>query len=241
MAWRCSGSSNAALIDNMWRHGLITDPAVKAAFERVDRAHYAPVSPYDDSPQPIGHAATISAPHMHASALQHVLPFLLPSARRPAPRVLDVGSGSGYLTHVLAELVGERGLVVGLEHIRELRDLGEENMRKSEGGRTLLEGGRVKFRVGDGRLGLVEEARRGEEDGGTRWDVIHVGASAKEVHTQLLDQLKSPGCIFIPVDDDEVGYSQHIWRIEKDAAGKVTKHCLFGVRYVPLTDAPRGS
>lgn len=193
MAWRCSGASNAALVDNMWRHGLITDPAVKTAFQSVDRGHYAPVDPYDDSPQVIGHHATISAPHMHASAVQEVLPFLLPSARRPAPRVLDVGSGSGYLTHVLAELVGERGLAVGLEHIRALRDLGEGNMRKSAAGRRLLEAGRARFRVGDGRLGLVEGARPGEEDGGTGWDVIHVGASAKEVHKQLLDQLKSPG------------------------------------------------
>ena len=40
-------------------------------------------------------------------------------------RVLDVGSGSGYLTHVLAELVGDGGVVVGLEHIAALRDLGE--------------------------------------------------------------------------------------------------------------------
>lgn len=45
--------------------------------------------------------------------------------------------------------------------------------------------------------------------------------------------------MFIPVDDDEDGYSQHIWRVEKDSSGKVTKRRLFGVRYVPLTDAPR--
>src|SRR5699024_4329267 len=111
----------------------------KEAFLHVDRAHYAPTLPYDDSPQAIGHAATISAPHMHASAVEHVLPYLLPSAASPAPRALDVGSGSGYLTHVLAELVGERGMVVGLEHIKPLRDLGEVNMGKSADGRALLE------------------------------------------------------------------------------------------------------
>ncbi|KAM4055792.1 protein-L-isoaspartate(D-aspartate) o-methyltransferase (PCMT) domain-containing protein [Hirsutella rhossiliensis] len=239
MAWRCSGASNAALVDNMWRHGLITDPSVKEAFLRVDRAHYAPACPYEDSPQPIGHAATISAPHMHASAVEHLLPRLLPaSPASPAPRVLDVGSGSGYLTHLLAELVGERGLVVGLEHIPELRDLGAANMRKSPEGARLLDSGRVRFRLGDGRLGLCEDARQGEEAYGTGWDVIHVGASASEVHPQLLDQLKSPGCIFIPVDDDRDGYSQHIWRIAKDDSGNVSKERLFGVRYVPLTDAP---
>ncbi|KAJ6443493.1 metal homeostatis protein bsd2 [Purpureocillium lavendulum] len=239
MAWRCSGGTNAALVDNLWRHGLIADPTVKEAFLRVDRAHYSPTLPYDDSPQAIGHAATISAPHMHASAVEHVLPYLLPSAENPAPRALDVGSGSGYLTHVMAELVGDRGMVVGLEHIKPLRDLGESNMGKSPEGRAMLQSGRARFRVGDGRLGLREDARQGEEAGGTGWDVIHVGASAREVHPQLLSQLKSPGCMFIPVDDDEGGYSQHVWRITKDKDGNVIKDRLFGVRYVPLTDAPR--
>ncbi|KAH7317148.1 protein-L-isoaspartate O-methyltransferase [Stachybotrys elegans] len=239
MAWRCSGTSNSELIEKMWHNGLITDPRVKQAFLKVDRANYAPAMPYEDSPQAIGHAATISAPHMHASAVEHVLPYLIPSEENPAPRVLDVGSGSGYLTHVMAELAGPRGLVVGLEHIQELRDLGEANMRKSSEGRDLLDSGRVKFLLGDGRLGLEEPPREGEEQGGTGWHVIHVGASAKEVHQQLLDQLRAPGCIFIPVDDDSAGFAQTVWRITKDEAGEVTRKRLFGVRYVPLTDAPK--
>jgi protein-L-isoaspartate(D-aspartate) O-methyltransferase len=160
---------------------------------QVDRAHYAPAMPYEDSPQPIGYSATISAPHMHASAIEHVLSYLLPSSTSPAPRVLDIGSGSGYLTHVMAELVGEKGLVVGLEHIRQLKELGEKNMSKSEEGRRLLESGKVRFRFGDGRKGWVEEPREGEKNEGTGWDVIHVGASAVEIHPELLEQLKAPG------------------------------------------------
>ncbi|KLO80395.1 protein-L-isoaspartate(D-aspartate) O-methyltransferase [Fusarium fujikuroi] len=239
MAWTCSGDTNSALIENMWKNGLITDPRVKEAFLKVDRAHYAPAMPYEDSPQPIGYSATISAPHMHASAIEHVLSYLLPSSTSPAPRVLDVGSGSGYLTHVMAELVGEKGLVVGLEHIRELKELGETNMSKSVEGRRLLESGKVRFRFGDGRKGWVEEPREGEKDEGTGWDVIHVGASAVEIHPELLEQLKAPGCMFIPVDDDKMGYNQHVWRIEKDGNGEITKKKLFGVRYVPLTEAPK--
>lgn len=126
-------------------------------------------------------------------AVENVLPYLMPSEISPAPRVLDVGSGSGYLTHLLAELVGERGLVVGLEHISALRRNGEENMRKSTRGMELLDSRKVKFRVGDGRLGLKESARQGEEEYGTDWDVIHVGACAKEMHQTFLDQLKAPG------------------------------------------------
>lgn len=208
MAWRCTGTSNAELIENMARSKLITDDAVKQAFlkvryslssarycpglrklaqanpQQVDRANYAPSMAYEDSPQPIGHGATISAPHMHASAIENVLSYLTPSSS--PRRVLDVGSGSGYLTHVIAEFIGDDGLVVGLEHIGGLRDLGEANMKKSPRGNELLDKGVVKFRVGDGRKGWVEEGR-------SDWDVIHVGAAAKKVHEELLEQLKAPG------------------------------------------------
>ena len=120
---------------------------------------------------------------MHASACESLLPFLNPGAK-----VLDIGSGSGYLTAVLAELVcsKEGGKVVGLEHINALRDLGESNMLKSEAGKRLVENGRVSFMVGDGRLGWKDE-------GGEEWDAIHVGAAAVTLHPELIDQLKRPG------------------------------------------------
>ncbi|TVY45467.1 putative protein-L-isoaspartate O-methyltransferase [Lachnellula subtilissima] len=220
MAWRCSGKTNVELIDNLFKNGLITSPRVRDAMMKVvDRAHYCP-SPsyaYEDSPQSIGHAATISAPHMHASACESLLPFL-----KPGSRVLDIGSGSGYLTAVLAELVRDGGMgarVVGLEHIKALKQLGEGNMGKSERGIEMMSTGLVEFVVGDGRKGLKDEEG---------WDAIHVGAAA----------LRSPGRIFIPVEDPNGYGDQHIWTVDKDAKGAVTKKKLYGVRYVPLTDAP---
>lgn len=221
---------------------------INSPTHQVDRAHYAPSSPYRDRPQSIGHEATISAPHMHATATENLLPYLLPTAQNPAPRVLDIGSGSGYLTHVMAELVGERGGVVGVEHVPALRDLALANMGRSEEGRALLASGRVRFRVGDGRKGWVEddgelrEVERGVVgDRGKGWDAIHVGASAVEVHPELMEQLRAPGRMFIPVDDGVDGEGQHVWAIDKDAEGVVTRRKLFAVRYVPLTDPPRGS
>jgi protein-L-isoaspartate(D-aspartate) O-methyltransferase len=260
MAWRCSGNTNKELIDNLFKGGLITSSRVRDAMMKVssqslhpkasikiltkelkvDRAHYCPdsYSAYEDSPQPIGHAATISAPHMHASAAESLLPYLKPGAR-----VLDIGSGSGYLTAVLAELVcpqntagegeGKSARVVGLEHIKALRDLGEKNMKKSDRGKQLLEEGKVSFVVGDGRKGWTEG-----EDGEKGWDAIHVGAAAVELHKELVEQLRSPGRIFIPVEDPN-GFGQHIWVVDKNEKGEVTKKRTMGVRYVPLTDPPK--
>lgn len=236
MAWRSSGGSLAELVDNLCTHRMITDDRVKRAFLAVDRAHYAPRSPYKDAPQSIGHGVTISAPHMHAMAVQHLMPFVVPdaSAGRPGPRILDVGSGSGYLTHLLAELAGPQGAVVGVEHIGALCDQARHNMEKSEGGRQYVASGQVQFVVGDGRKGAPASLA------GDGFDAIHVGASAVELHPALLDQLRSPGRIFIPMDDEgDHSGNQSVWTIDKAADGTVTRTRLFGVRYVPLTDAPR--
>jgi protein-L-isoaspartate(D-aspartate) O-methyltransferase len=200
----------------------------------VDRAHYAARSPYQDSPQSIGHGATISAPHMHAHAAEALLPSIAARITVGQPvRVLDVGSGSGYLTHVLAETIralgGEEAVksakVVGVDHIQSLIDLSLANMKKSEEGRTLLDEQIVQFVKGDGRKGFVEAAP---------YDAIHVGAAAAEWHAPLIEQLREGGKLFIPVGTT----SQDVWLAEKDQEGNVTKKKLFGVRYVPLTDAP---
>ena len=134
---------------------------------------------------------------MHAHAAESLLPYLTPGAR-----ILDIGSGSGYLTHVLAELVfssptsatpapSSRAKVVGLEHISALRNMGERNMRKSEDGKRFLEDGKVQFVKGDGRKGFVDPSASGS--GAQMWDAIHVGAAAVRVHEDLITQLKSPG------------------------------------------------
>ena len=158
---------------------------------------------------------------MHASACEDLLNFL-----KPGSKVLDVGSGSGYLTHVLAELVKPNGRVIGVDHIQGLVDLATGNMAKSKEGKSLLDSGAAKFVKADGRLGYPLEAP---------YDAIHVGAAAAEHHKTLVDQLKKPGRLFVPVEERGL---QHIYVIDKKADGTVERKKLFGVRYVPLTDAP---
>lgn len=95
----------------------------------------------------------------------------------------------------------------------------------------MLDNNTVRFVKADGRLGFDDDDGRG---GG--WDAIHVGAAAKEAHAVLVEQLRAPGRLFIPVGEE----MQFIWVIDKKADGSVVREKSFGVRYVPLTDAPRG-
>ncbi|KAG0288670.1 hypothetical protein BGZ96_007563 [Linnemannia gamsii] len=218
MAWRCSGVSNEDLISRLVQAKLITIPSVKAAMLAVDRGHFSRFKPYEDSPQTIGYNSTISAPHMHAAALESLALFLVPGAK-----ALDVGSGSGYLTVCMAEMVGAEGRAVGVEHIPELVELAKKNTQKDHP--QFLQDGRVAFHAADGRVGFPQHAP---------YDCIHVGAAANELHDKLVEQLKAPGRMFIPVGDQD---GQAIYVVDKDKNGKVTKKKTMNVWYVPLTDA----
>lgn len=140
---------------------------------------------------------------------------------------MDIGSGSGYLTAVFANLVGPSGTVVGIDHIQPLVDMAGYNMAKSDQGLRMLESGQVKFILGDGRKGWA---------GGAPYDAIHVGAAAAEHHGELTEQLKAPGRLFVPVSEGE---RQYIFVVNKREDGSVQREKLFGVQYVPLTDAPK--
>ena len=104
---------------------MIQSEKVAKVMLDADRNNYAPRNQYANRPQYIGYNVTISAPHMHAFALEHLSNFSTKGAH-----ILDVGSGSGFLTVVSSKTTNDAGIVVGIEHIPQLYDFGISNVKK---------------------------------------------------------------------------------------------------------------
>lgn len=191
--------------------GTTLQPKVRDALLKVPREAFVPAErrseAYRNRPLPIGHGQTISQPLVVALMTQHL-------ALSPQARVLDVGTGSGYQTALLAELAAE---VVTVEIVAALA---ERAQRALEG----LGYRNITCRTGDG-------SRAGADLG--PYDAILVAAASRSVPESLVDQLQPGGRMVIPIGTTPV--AQELVRIIKDDQGKVEKKSLFPVAFVPMT------
>jgi len=202
-------SSNKELVDYLKQIGAIRSDKVEKAFLKVDRKHFVPDKykelAYIDRPLPIGYGQTISAPSVIALTLEAL-------DINKNDKILEVGTGSGYSTALLAELAKK---VISIEKIPELAEQARSRLKK-------LGYRNVQIIVSDGKLGYFPEAP---------YDKIVVWAAAEKIPQPLIEQLKEGGRIVIPVND-RYG-SQDLMLCEK-AAGKLVCRPIEKVIFVPL-------
>jgi protein-L-isoaspartate(D-aspartate) O-methyltransferase len=163
---------------------------------------------YEDRPLPIGFEKTISQPFMCA-----LMTDLLAPERHET--VLEVGTGLGYQTAILAELAGH---VWSVEIVEEFADSAQ--LRLGQLGYT-----NVDIRIGDGSRGWPEHAP---------YDKIMVAAAAEEVPEALLEQLKPTGRLVMPLGPAN---AQLLTAIDKDAGGVVRGRAVIPVRFTRLETA----
>lgn len=201
---------NSLVRDLIYQGYLKTDRIIEA-FSKIKRIDFLPDDLQSASqaniPLPIGQGQTISQPLTVAFMLEKLDPQV-------GDKVLDVGSGSGWTTALLAHIVGKKGKVIGIERIKSLRDFGTNNISKYH----LIEGGRAKIICADGAKGYVNEAP---------YKRILVSAAASEVPKDLKKQLAVGGRLVIPVKNS-------IWVLEKISAKEFQEIEYPGFVFVPL-------
>ena len=149
----------------------------------IDRGDFVLANPYQNQPQSINYNVTISTPHMHAIALEYLSPYFTENAR-----ILDIGSGSSYLTCALSALTNYKGSVIGVEHVIKLINFGIKNVKKNHG--NLINDKKIIIVNGDGRLGCKQYRP---------YKTIHVRVAVEEVPNELFEQLDKNGRMFIPM------------------------------------------
>lgn len=201
--------SNKKLIEHLKNTGVLKSVRIEEALRTVDRRHFVPKQyeheSYGDYPLPIGGGQTISQPYTVVFMLE-----LLDVQK--GDKVLDVGSGSGWSTALLAYLVGKEGSVIGVERVPELVVYGKQNL--------------AKFNFTNAHI-----TQAGEELGEPAeapFDRILASAAASEIPEALVKQLKIGGRLVIPVHNAIV-------QVDRTAEGQAEKR-YEGFEFVPLIE-----
>lgn len=181
---------------------------IKKAFESIDRADFVlseyKTEAYGDYPLPIGFGSTISQP----STVLMMLNWLDPKV---GDNILDIGSGSGWTTALLAQIVGVGGEVQGVEIVPQLVEFGNQNIKKYKfKNAKIIQAGK--------KLGLSEQAP---------FDRILVSAAGEQVPQVLVDQLKVGGRMVLPVKNS-------VFVIDKISENETSAKEIPGFAFVPL-------
>ena len=202
-----------ALIDNLIKEGWLKTPEIISAFRKIKRADFMPENMKDlaevDEAMPIGQGQTISQPKVVAFMLELLEP-------KAGEKILDVGSGSGWTSALLSEIVGDKGRVVSLELIPELKEFGEKNAAKY----GFVEKGTAQFICCDGSKGYEEESP---------FDKILASAAARRVPEAWKKQLKVGGRIVAPINSS-------IWLFVKKSEDEMEEKEYPGFIFVPLIE-----
>ena len=196
------------MVNAQLRSRGISDQRVLEAMARVPRHEFAPPryrdQAYEDHPLPIGEGQTISQPYMVAIMLEAL-------CLQAGDRALEVGTGSGYVTALLAELTVE---VVSVERHQALAD-GAQQLLDRLGYRN------VRVIRGDGSRGFAQ---------GAPYDAVMVSAAAPRVPPELIEQLAEGGRLIIPVGWDDAQQLQLIVKRDGQPRTMLRELC----RFVPL-------
>ncbi|MDP1706478.1 MAG: protein-L-isoaspartate O-methyltransferase [bacterium] len=193
------------------RDGYLKTSAIIEAFQKIDRrdfvlSEYAGDA-YSNISLPIGNGQSISQPLIVAFMLELLAP-------QKGEKILEIGSGSGWQTALLAELVGEEGKIVAIEIEPELKKNTENNLEKY----GFLEKGIVEIILGDGSLGWTGEAP---------FDKIIISGETKIIFDDWKNQLRLGGRLIAPVGDSVI-------LLEKIEADNFSEKRFFGFKFSPL-------
>lgn len=228
--------SQRALVDLLVHHGIIHSPVVIDAMAALDRALFLPpycrYQAYNDHPVPIAADATLSAPHMHGMCLELIADILARSQagdHDTSLHILDIGSGSGYLTAALYLVAkytsSEPPMVVGIECEPVLVQQSRKILRQIFPQETADHS--LAIHQGDGWDGFAAKAP---------YDAIHVGAAAPHIPEALQQQLKTGGRLVIPLGHE--GGAQELTVVDALGHGEWSEKRVAAVQYVPLRAIP---
>jgi protein-L-isoaspartate(D-aspartate) O-methyltransferase len=234
-----------SFIQNLIKEKWLKTPRIITAFQKIKRADFLPLDMKNlaesNTALPIGFSQTISQSLVVAFMMEQLEP-------KAGDKILDIGSGSGWTSALLAEIVGPKGRVVAVEIIPELKEFGEKNVLKY----NFIEKGIVSFICADGSKGYKQEAPYDKILASAALAVAKVGSknqdsslaltdvrvkedlssltTAREIPSAWKKQLKVGGIIVAPVGNS-------IWRIVKklSSRGFVFEEMEYpGFIFVPL-------